>query len=51
MIVMGIAVGFASLTKGPVVLGVMGMTLVALGFLRWVDLYRAITSSDINKRS
>lgn len=34
---MGIAIGMASLTKGPVVLGVMLMTLIALGIFRIVD--------------
>lgn len=36
-VVMGIAVGLAGLTKGPVVLGVMGMTLLALGLIRLID--------------
>jgi 4-amino-4-deoxy-L-arabinose transferase-like glycosyltransferase len=32
---MGLAVGLGLLTKGPVVLGVMGMTLLALFVMRW----------------
>jgi 4-amino-4-deoxy-L-arabinose transferase-like glycosyltransferase len=34
MIAFGLAVGFALLTKGPVVLGVMGMTLLVLFFIQ-----------------
>jgi 4-amino-4-deoxy-L-arabinose transferase-like glycosyltransferase len=34
MVVLGIAIGLATLTKGPVVLMFMGMTVVALGALR-----------------
>ena len=37
MIMMAIAIAQAGLTKGPVVLGVMGMTLVALAALRLLD--------------
>ena len=37
IIVLAIAIGEAGLTKGPVVLGVMGMTVVALGVFRWID--------------
>ncbi len=33
MIVLGLAIGFATLTKGPVVLMFMGMTAIALGLL------------------
>ncbi|WP_428939275.1 phospholipid carrier-dependent glycosyltransferase [Fontivita pretiosa] len=36
-IVMGLAVGFAALTKGPVVLGVMLMTLLALAAIRYTE--------------
>lgn len=36
-IVMGLAIGLAGLTKGPVVLGIMGMTVVGLGVLRLID--------------
>ena len=35
--VLGIAVGLAGLTKGPVVLGVMVTTVLALGALNWFD--------------
>jgi 4-amino-4-deoxy-L-arabinose transferase-like glycosyltransferase len=34
---MGVAVGLAVLTKGPVVFGVMGATCAALFALRWID--------------
>src|SRR4029079_19345691 len=34
-ITLGLAVGLAGLTKGPVVLGVMATTLITLGLLRW----------------
>jgi 4-amino-4-deoxy-L-arabinose transferase-like glycosyltransferase len=37
IIVLAIAIAEAGLTKGPVVLGVMAMTLVALGVFRWID--------------
>ena len=37
VIVLAVAVAQAGLTKGPVVLGVMGMTLVALGAFRLID--------------
>jgi 4-amino-4-deoxy-L-arabinose transferase-like glycosyltransferase len=37
IIVLAIAIAQAGLTKGPVVLGVMAMTLVALGVFRWLD--------------
>jgi len=37
VIVGGLSVGFGLFTKGPVVLGVMLMTLLALGVLRLVD--------------
>ncbi|CAN5568281.1 phospholipid carrier-dependent glycosyltransferase [soil metagenome] len=36
-IVLGIAVGFAGLTKGPVIVGVMGTTIVVLIALWWND--------------
>jgi 4-amino-4-deoxy-L-arabinose transferase-like glycosyltransferase len=35
--IMGLAIGLAMLTKGPVVLGVMGTTLLALAVFRWLD--------------
>ncbi len=37
VITFGLSVGLAGLTKGPVVLGVMGMTLVALWLMRTLD--------------
>jgi len=37
VIVMGLAVGFAALTKGPVVLGVMLMTLLALAAIWYTE--------------
>jgi 4-amino-4-deoxy-L-arabinose transferase-like glycosyltransferase len=40
-VILGIAVGIAGLTKGPVVLGVMGMTFLFLGLMRWWDQWRA----------
>ncbi len=40
-IVLGVAVGFAGLTKGPVILGVIGMTLLALLGLNGLDLWMA----------
>ena len=36
-VVMGVTIGLAGLTKGPVVLGVMGITLLALGGMRLVE--------------
>lgn len=33
----GISIGFAGLTKGPVVLGVLAATLIALAILNWID--------------
>ncbi|MBC8106266.1 MAG: phospholipid carrier-dependent glycosyltransferase, partial [Anaerolineae bacterium] len=36
-IVLGVAIGIAGLTKGPVVLGVMGMTVLVLIVLWWND--------------
>jgi 4-amino-4-deoxy-L-arabinose transferase-like glycosyltransferase len=41
VIAMAVAVAQAGLTKGPVVLGVMGMTLVVLGVFRLLDLRKA----------
>jgi 4-amino-4-deoxy-L-arabinose transferase-like glycosyltransferase len=43
MIVLAVAIAQAGLTKGPVVLGVMAMTLLALGLFRWIDSRRGIT--------
>jgi 4-amino-4-deoxy-L-arabinose transferase-like glycosyltransferase len=37
VIVMGLAIGLAGLTKGPVVLGVIGMTLIALAVFRGIE--------------
>jgi 4-amino-4-deoxy-L-arabinose transferase-like glycosyltransferase len=41
VIAVAIAIGEAALTKGPVVLGVMGMTLLTLGVFRWIDRRKA----------
>lgn len=46
VIVLAIAIGEAALTKGPVVLGVMGMTLLALGVLRWIDRHKLANAPD-----
>jgi 4-amino-4-deoxy-L-arabinose transferase-like glycosyltransferase len=37
VVVWAIAVGLAGLTKGPVILAVQGMTLLALLLMRWID--------------
>jgi 4-amino-4-deoxy-L-arabinose transferase-like glycosyltransferase len=37
VIVMSVAMGLAGLTKGPVILGVQGMTIVILVLMRWTD--------------
>ena len=37
VIAMGVSLGLAMLTKGPVVLGVGASTVVVLGVLRWID--------------
>jgi 4-amino-4-deoxy-L-arabinose transferase-like glycosyltransferase len=42
VIVLAVAVAQAGLTKGPVVLGVMGATLAALGALRVFDVRRSV---------
>jgi 4-amino-4-deoxy-L-arabinose transferase-like glycosyltransferase len=47
--VVGLAVGFGLLTKGPVVLGVMGMTLLALLIMRWIDPLQQ-ADPDVNVR-
>jgi 4-amino-4-deoxy-L-arabinose transferase-like glycosyltransferase len=46
VIAMALAVGLAGLTKGPVVLGVIGMTLVALAVFRAIDRRRANRAPD-----
>jgi 4-amino-4-deoxy-L-arabinose transferase-like glycosyltransferase len=45
IIFLALAIAEAGLTKGPVVLGVMAMTLVALGVFRWIDSRRASSPS------
>jgi 4-amino-4-deoxy-L-arabinose transferase-like glycosyltransferase len=45
VILLAVAVGQAGLTKGPVVLGVMAMTLLALGAFRAVDAWLACRRS------
>jgi 4-amino-4-deoxy-L-arabinose transferase-like glycosyltransferase len=46
ILVLAIAIAEAGLTKGPVVLGVMAMTLVALGVFRWLDGRRGISPTQ-----
>ena len=37
VLILGISIGLAGLTKGPIVLGILATTLLMLGALRWLD--------------
>ena len=39
VITLAVMIGLAGLTKGPVILGIQGTTLLALGFLYLIDLF------------
>ena len=43
VILMSVAIGLAGLTKGPVVLGILGMTLLALAAMSWRKLFYSET--------